>query len=68
MVLFDVSKSKARSGATLAIGDFGDEISLGGTSIATLEDLPSPQDAQTLRHQKETIACLVRTYLLLFHG
>eukprot|EP00903_Cladosiphon_okamuranus_P012984 g12116.t2 len=41
-----------RSGATLAIGD---DLSLGDTSIATVEDFSTPANTQTLQSEKEII-------------
>lgn len=50
---------KTRSGTTLAIGDDG--ISLGETSVATLEDFSLPPDAEALQKQREVMSNLVRT-------
>lgn len=49
---------KTRSGTTQAVGDDG--ISLGGASVETLDEFPSPTERQALQKQKEIVDKLVR--------
>ncbi|CAN0360917.1 unnamed protein product, partial [Ectocarpus sp. 8 AP-2014] len=47
-----------RSGTTQAVGDDG--ISLGGASVETLDEFPSPPEPQALHKQKEIVDKLTK--------